>query len=206
MKKALTAMTLLLLAGVLALPAQDAPVSKVVLGLGGGFAMPLNSGLSDNYGSAFHIGATVNIVLKPNLWLFFDARVHSMGIKSGAYDFPDTAVMTGGGASIVSVIGGAKYFLTAPGPIQFYVFAGLGLNSESYKDVTGRWTVVTSGYTATYTRTESFDSAAGFGILAGPGVSFALGPKVSIYAELRYASDIGKTMYFPVLIGAQIGL
>lgn len=206
MKKALTLVFFVFLAAVISLPAQDAPASKVVLGVSGGVAMPLNTGLSDNYGSAFHIGATLNIVLKPNLWLFFDARVHSMGIKSGAYDFPDNATLSGGGASILSVIGGAKYFLTTSGPVHFYVFAGVGLNSESYKDVTGQWTVVTPYYTQTISRTESFDSAAGFGILAGPGVSFALGPKFSIFAELRYASDIGKTMYLPILIGGQIGL
>jgi opacity protein-like surface antigen len=128
-----------------------------------------------------------------------------MGIKSGAYDFPNNATMTGGGPRS-SLIGGAKYFFTETGPVRFYVLAGIGLNSNSYKDATGQWTVVTPGYTATITRTESFDSDGGFGILAGPGLSFALGPKFSIYAEIRYASALGKTMYLPILIGAQMGL
>ncbi len=208
MKKALSVFLFLALAGTAALAASEAPASKVVLGLGAGVAMPLNSGLSDNYGSAFHIGATVNIVLQPNLWLFFDGRVHSMSIKSGAYpsDFPSNANLTGGGASILSVIGGAKYFLTASGPLRFYVFGGIGFNSESYKDVTGSWTNVTPYYTQMVSRTISFESQGGFGILLGPGLSYSLGEKFSVYAELRYASDIGKTMYLPLLVGMQIGL
>jgi hypothetical protein len=95
--------------------------------------MPLNTGLSDNYGSAFHFGGTLNIALKPNLWLFFDARVHSMGIKSGAYDFPDSAILTGGGASIFSLIGGAKY--SSPKPDRSVLC--LRAQPESYKDATG---------------------------------------------------------------------
>lgn len=206
MKKVTGIVCLLALSAALSFAAAEGEGAKLSLGLGGGLTLPLNSGLSGNYNSGFNFGAAVNIPVSSNLSVFIDGRINSFGIKSGAYDFPANATMTGGGATILSIVGGLKYMFPTPGSIHFYVLAGLGLDTQSYKDVTGQWTVVTQSYTMTISRTESFGSSSGLGIVLGPGLLIDLGPSFGIFGEIRYASCLGKTMLLPVVLGAQIKL
>jgi hypothetical protein len=198
-------MAFLLAAALWAGTARSAPAdSKLGISLGGGLAFPLNSGLTENYNTAFHLGATLDIAVQPNLSIFVDGRLHALSIKSGAYDFPDTATLTGGGAKIFSIIGGAKYTFPSQGSVHVYVLAGAGINSQSYADVTGQWTIVRPGYTQTSSQTESLSSSTGLGILVGPGLLVDLGPSFALFGELRYASSIGKNMYLPIVVGVRI--
>jgi hypothetical protein len=198
-------MACFLFAVLLAGTASSAPAdSKGGVSLGGGLAVPLNSGLTENYGTAYQFGATVDIAVKSSVSIFFDGRYHSMSIKAGAYDFPDNATLSGGGTKILSLIGGIKYTFPSPGAVHFYVFAGAGLNSQSYADVTGKWTVVRPGYTQTISQTESLSSSTGLGILVGPGLLVDLGPSFGMFGEIRYASALGKNMYLPIVVGARI--
>jgi len=204
MKKAVSLAACLLAAAVLAFPAEGGPESKISLGLSGAVALPLNSGLTDNYGTGIHFGGTVNIALSPTLSIFVDGRYHAFGIKSGAYGYPSSATLTGGGETIFSLIGGVKYLFPSEGSVHFYVLGGIGLNLQSIADLTAQWTVVTIGYTATYSETRTFGSTAGLGIVLGPGLQVDLGSSLAAFAEVRYASCLGKNMYLPVLLGLQV--
>lgn len=204
MRKGMVVLSLVLVSAAVAFPAQKS--SKVSLNLGGGLALPLNSGLSENYKAAIHLGGTVNIAIKSGFSIFIDGRFHSLGIKAGAYGFPDKAALTGGSATILSIIGGVKYTLPLSGSVHFYAFAGAGFNAQSYSDVTAKWTTVTPYYSQTNSWTKSFDSDAGLGILVGPGILVDLGPSFALFSELRYASCLGKNMYLPIVLGIQIKL
>jgi hypothetical protein len=204
MKKVAVIVCLMTLSASLSFAAAEEEGAKFSIALGGGLTLPLNSGLSDNYKLGFNLGATVNIPVSSSLSVFIDGRFNSFRIKSGAYDFPPFVTLTGGGATILSIVGGIKYMFPTPGSIHFYVLAGLGLDSQSYKDVTGQLTVVISGSTMTISRTESFSSSSGLGIVLGPGLLVDLGPSFGIFGEIRYASCLGKTMLLPIVLGAQI--
>jgi hypothetical protein len=206
MKRALAACACVLLTMAVAFPAEAGAGSKISFNLGGSFVLPLNSGLTDNYRTGFHIGGTLNFALSPSLAIFVDGRFHSFGLKSPAYGYPAGAELTGGGETIFSLIGGVKYVFPSAGSIHFYVMGGIGLNMESIADLTARWTVVTSYYTATYSETTKFDSGAVFGIVLGPGLQIDLGTSLALFGELRYASAIGKSMYLPVVLGILVKL
>jgi hypothetical protein len=203
MRRTALAVALVLLASMTALSAQEA--SKFSINVGTGFALPLNTGLSDNYKPAFHLGGTVNFAVMPSLLVFVDARFHSFsGLKSGAFGYPSDATVTGGEQSVISVVGGVKYMIPSAGSFHFYVFGGAGLNLQSTADVTARYTIITPYYTQTVSETFSQDSTAGLGIILGPGILVDLGPKFSFFGEFRYASCIGTNMYLPIVVGVLI--
>jgi hypothetical protein len=206
LKKALTVLCLVVLAASLAFSAEDATGSKISFNLGGAFAIPLNTGLSDNYGTGIQFGGTLNIALQPSLSIFVDGRYHSFSIKSGAYGYSANATVTGGTETIFSIIGGLKYTFPSTGAFHFYVMGGIGLSMQSIADLNARWTVVTAYYTATYSETTTFGSTTGIGIIVGPGMLIDLGSSFSLFGELRYASCIGKNMYLPIVLGILVKL
>jgi len=205
-KKVAGIVCLVALSASLAFAAAEEKGARLSIALGGGMTLPLNSGLSDNYKLGFNLGAAVSIPISSSLSVFVDDRFNSFKIKSGAYDFQPFVTLTGGGATILSIVGGIKYMFPTPGTIHFYVLAGLGLDSQSYKDVTGQLTIVMSGSTMTISRTESFSSNSGLGIVLGPGLLVDLGSSFGIFGEIRYASCLGKTMLLPIVLGANIKL
>lgn len=183
--------------------------SKFSLAPGAGVSLPLGN-FADAYNLGFNLGATLNVNLAGNFYLFGDLRYSFFSPDTKGWGYPANATISGGQESIFSIFAGGKYLFPMQGKVKVYGLAGLGLCMVSTSDLTADYTIVTSWYKATVHEEISFNnSAADFGLLFGGGLVYKLKPHLDLFGEIRFVNIFTEgesTQMMPIIIGVLIRL
>lgn len=161
----------------------------------GGLSFPSGpSEFSDYWRTGFSLGAGLAVPVHPNValtaYLDFNRFAFDVDKFSGVY-------MSGGEVSILTLSGNVKVNLEPrPAPVRPYFSGGMGLFSLSVGDM-----IVVGPYGWV---TVPGDSEAALAILLGGGIDFAIGDRIDLFAEGRYAigfTEGGNTQMIPVALG-----
>lgn len=181
---------------------------KISINLTGGPALPSGE-LNDGWSLGFHGGVTLDLSLKGGFTLFADGHYNSFMFDIDDWGLPANATFSGGTFGVFSLTAGGKYFFPMQSNIKVYGMAGLGLFMQSISDVTVRYRIITSWYTADVTSTWSTDSATDFGVLFGFGMHYPMSPKLSLVGEFRMVvifTEEESTVFIPLVIGVVLYL
>ena len=175
------ARTVCLFAALFILAAGGRAVAETRFELGAGIASPVGN-LQDTWNTKFGLNGALLFEITPFVSGGISASYNTLGLDAGALKKtatnPETYVVSGGDASIISVCGELRAQTGVMEKAVFYGGAGLGLYVVGFSDIT-------AGYPGAL-KVTSFDTKNRFGGFVNAGFAIPVFQMIRVGARVQY--------------------